>query len=43
MSIILLRNVNPSFGMCNGTRFVITKLRTDIIQAKAITRSKFGD
>ncbi|KAL5704831.1 DNA helicase [Ranunculus cassubicifolius] len=41
--IMLMRNINPSRGMCNGTRLIVTKLQERIIQAKIITGSHVGD
>ena len=43
MPVMLLRNVNPSQGMCNGTRLIITHLGDFVIQAKIITGSNIGD
>ncbi|GBM42449.1 hypothetical protein AVEN_116213-1, partial [Araneus ventricosus] len=42
--IMLLRNLAPSKGLCNGTRLIITKLQQSIIQAKSIdgTESRFS-
>ncbi|GBN63092.1 hypothetical protein AVEN_138094-1 [Araneus ventricosus] len=34
--IMLLRNLAPSKGLCNGTCLIITKLQQNIIQAKSI-------
>ncbi|GBM42718.1 hypothetical protein AVEN_219163-1 [Araneus ventricosus] len=34
--IMLLRNLAPSKGLCNGTRLIVTKLQQNIIQAKSI-------
>ncbi|GBN58815.1 hypothetical protein AVEN_7789-1 [Araneus ventricosus] len=34
--IMLLRNLAPSKGLCNGTHLIITKLQQNIIQAKSI-------
>ncbi|GBM87158.1 hypothetical protein AVEN_150840-1 [Araneus ventricosus] len=34
--IMLLRNLAPSKGLCNGTRLIITKLQQNIIQTKSI-------
>ncbi|GBN41054.1 hypothetical protein AVEN_127450-1 [Araneus ventricosus] len=34
--IMLLRNLAPSKGLCNGTRLIITKLQQNIIQSKSI-------
>ena len=33
---MLLRNLAPSQGLCNGTRSIVTKLQQNIIEAKAI-------
>ena len=35
--IILLRNINPNIGLCNGTRIKITRLYNHIILGKIIT------
>lgn len=40
---MLLRNVNPSQGLCNGTRLIITDLGQFVIQAKILTGSHVGD
>ena len=32
--IILLRNINPNEGLCNGTRLIITKVFDRILEAK---------
>jgi ATP-dependent DNA helicase PIF1 len=39
---MLLRNLNPSVGLCNGTRLIITQLGSKIIEAKIITGSHIG-
>ncbi|GJS55751.1 ATP-dependent DNA helicase PIF1-like protein [Tanacetum coccineum] len=41
--IPLLRNVNPSKGLCNGTRLIITKLGEFALKAKILTGSHVGD
>ncbi|GJX95036.1 ATP-dependent DNA helicase PIF1-like protein [Tanacetum coccineum] len=41
--IMLLRNVNPSKGLCNGTRLIITKLGEFVLKAKILTGSHVGD
>ncbi|GBN05600.1 hypothetical protein AVEN_273764-1 [Araneus ventricosus] len=34
--IMLLRNLAPSKGLCNGTHLIVTKLQQNIIQSKSI-------
>ncbi|XP_071717970.1 uncharacterized protein [Rutidosis leptorrhynchoides] len=41
--IMLLRNVYPSAGMCNGTRLIITDFQKFVIQARIITGSHIGN
>ena len=41
--VILLRNINPSIGLCNGTRFVVTQLLARVIEAQIITGSNIGN
>jgi ATP-dependent DNA helicase PIF1 len=36
--IMLLRNLMPSWGLCNGTRLTITSLQRHIIEARVIDR-----
>jgi ATP-dependent exoDNAse (exonuclease V) alpha subunit len=41
MPIMLLRNLNPHLGLCNGTRLIVTRLRPHSIEAKvAVGKSK---
>ncbi|XP_022722234.1 ATP-dependent DNA helicase PIF1-like [Durio zibethinus] len=40
--VILLRNINHCEGLCNGTRLIITKLGTRIIEAEVVTGSNIG-
>ncbi|GFV93150.1 ATP-dependent DNA helicase [Trichonephila clavipes] len=35
--IMLLRNFNPSTGLCNGTRLIIRKLMPNVIDAEILT------
>ncbi|KAL3652345.1 hypothetical protein CASFOL_002026 [Castilleja foliolosa] len=35
--IILIRNINQTLGLCNGTRLIVTQLLTRIIEAQIIT------
>ncbi|XP_052189987.1 uncharacterized protein LOC127799809 [Diospyros lotus] len=41
--IILLRNIAPKDGLCNGTRLMVTRCDTRIIEAQILTREKFGN
>ncbi|XP_076918697.1 uncharacterized protein LOC143579202 [Bidens hawaiensis] len=40
--IFLLRNLNPTDGLCNGTRLIVTKLLPRIIEAKIMTGNRIG-
>ncbi|KAG2659831.1 hypothetical protein PVAP13_1KG278905 [Panicum virgatum] len=40
--IMLLRNLNQSIGLCNGTRLVITCLGSKVIQAEILTGTHAG-
>src|ERR1041384_6120130 len=40
--IILLRNLNPSEGLCNGTRLIVHDLQSKVIDAEIITGSYIG-
>ena len=39
---MFLRNLNQNDGFCNGTRLIITKLATWVIEAKIITGTNIG-
>ena len=41
--VILLRNLNQSIELCNGTRLVISKLGDRVIEAKVIFGLKVGE
>jgi hypothetical protein len=41
--IMLLRNLNQSIGLCNGTRLIVTKLGDNIIEAVIITGTHVGE
>ncbi|XP_024010457.1 uncharacterized protein LOC112085473 [Eutrema salsugineum] len=41
--VMLLRNVDPKNGLCNGTRLIITKMANYVLQAQIITGSKVGE
>ncbi|CAL9026296.1 unnamed protein product, partial [Prunus brigantina] len=42
MPIMLLRNLNQSSGLCNGTRLVVTQMLDRVIEAKILTGSHIG-
>jgi ATP-dependent DNA helicase PIF1 len=42
MPVMLLRNINQSAGLCNGTRMTITQLGKNYIEAKIITGTHVG-
>uniref|UniRef100_A0A2N9FJU1 ATP-dependent DNA helicase n=1 Tax=Fagus sylvatica TaxID=28930 RepID=A0A2N9FJU1_FAGSY len=42
LPIMLLRNLNQNGGLCNGTRLIITKLATWVIEAEIITGTNIG-
>ena len=39
--VMLLRNLNPLKGLCNGTRLIIKKIRTNILEVEIISSGKF--
>ncbi|GBM63675.1 hypothetical protein AVEN_112839-1 [Araneus ventricosus] len=41
--VMLLRNLNPKQGLCNGTRLSITGLHENFISAKIVSECKRGD
>ena len=41
-SIMLLRNINPPEGLCNGARFTVTELRDNLIVAEKSTGEDAG-
>ena len=43
LPIMLLRNVNPAQGLCNGTRLIVTDLAQFVLRAKILTGSKIGE
>ncbi|XP_056695345.1 uncharacterized protein [Spinacia oleracea] len=43
MPVMLLRNINPPQGLCNGTRLIITHLGKFVIEGRIITGSKQGN
>ncbi|XP_074266148.1 uncharacterized protein LOC141588615 [Silene latifolia] len=40
--IILMRNINPAAGMCNGTRLIVVRIRSRTLEAKIITGTNVG-
>jgi hypothetical protein len=40
--IMLLRNINQTIGLCNGTRMIVTNLGDNVIEALIITGSNIG-
>lgn len=41
--IILLRNIAPKDGLCNGTRMMVVRCGSRIIEVKILTGEKFGE
>lgn len=41
--IMLLRNLNPKKGLCNGTRLIITRCYQFLIEARIITGNNIGN
>jgi len=41
--IMLLRNLNQSLGLCNGTRLIVTNLGKNVIEAVIITGTHIGN
>jgi hypothetical protein len=41
--VMLLRNINPSIGLRNGTRLIVTQLSARVIEAQIITGSNIGN
>ncbi|XP_020257665.1 uncharacterized protein LOC109834148 [Asparagus officinalis] len=41
-SVMLLRNLSPTEGLCNGTRLIVTQLLKWVIEAKIISGSNIG-
>jgi len=42
MPILLLRNLNQSIGLCNGTRLIVKRLGQHVIEAEIITWNNVG-
>ncbi|XP_058202832.1 uncharacterized protein LOC131317291 [Rhododendron vialii] len=41
--IMLLRNISPKNGLCNGTRMMVVRCGTRIIEVKILSREKSGN
>lgn len=41
--IMVLRNLAPSEGLCNGTRLLVTRCGQHVIEAKILTGDKAGE
>ncbi|GAU47015.1 hypothetical protein TSUD_403250 [Trifolium subterraneum] len=41
--VMLMRNMDQPFGMCNDTRLIITKIGTYVVEGKIISGSNIGD
>jgi ATP-dependent DNA helicase PIF1 len=41
--IMLMRNMNQSLGLCNGTRLIVTKLGKYVIEGKILTGRNIGE
>ncbi|KAK9682348.1 hypothetical protein RND81_10G067000 [Saponaria officinalis] len=41
--VMLLKNINPSHGLCNGARLIVTHLGKFIVEANILTWSKVGN
>ncbi|RZB71091.1 hypothetical protein D0Y65_035851 [Glycine soja] len=40
--IILLQSLDQANGLCNGTRLIVTRLGTNVVEAKIITEPNIG-
>ncbi|KAL9859122.1 putative DNA helicase [Arabidopsis thaliana] len=41
--VMLLRNIDPKGGLCNGTRLQVTQMSNHILEARVITGDRVGD
>ncbi|KAL3628061.1 hypothetical protein CASFOL_028163 [Castilleja foliolosa] len=42
-SVMLLRNIDPGMGLCNGTRLLITRLESHVLEGRIITGTNSGE
>ena len=42
LPVMLIRNLNQSIGLCNGTRLIVKKLCSNVIEAEIITGNNIG-
>ena len=40
--VVLLRNLDPYLGLCNGTGLIVEHLRSKVLEARIITRRNIG-
>ena len=40
--VVVLRNLDPSIGLCNGTRLIIESLGSKVVQPKILTGQNIG-
>jgi len=40
---MLLRNIDQSLGLCNGTRLIITKIGKYVLEGRVISGSNIGE
>ncbi|KAL0308906.1 UNVERIFIED_CONTAM: ATP-dependent DNA helicase PIF1 [Sesamum calycinum] len=40
---MLMRNLNQSLGLCNGTRLIVSKMGENVLEARVITGSHMGE